>query len=39
MDIEMAISPLCKKTEIVGSIRRNVAVVGDIEILAVPRSE
>src|SRR5437879_3251534 len=36
-DLIEKITPLCERCEIAGSIRRQKAEVGDIEIVAVPR--
>ena len=36
--IKDAFSPACERIEIAGSIRRKKAMVGDIEILAIPKS-
>lgn len=38
-DIKAALHPLCERIEIAGSIRRERATVGDIEILFVPKIE
>lgn len=38
-DVVALLAPYCERIEIAGSIRRRRPVVGDIEVVAIPRSE